>query len=208
MHKLERPSPAPSTLSQTRHLSNNWEHPKWSADHKKPIMDALCEMQANRCAYCEGVLEKNTGHIEHFKKRSLFPELTFCWDNLFYSCLSEEHCGKKKDKVIKTQENNLKLIDPCKENPEHFLVFSYDGVIAPRTNLSHEASLRANFTISALNLNEPKLVQQRKNILRQYEWLMQYSTEEIDDYLTTDVIKGLPYITAIYHYFGKRFVSY
>lgn len=204
MHKLSRQPTEPNALYYAREKCKDWGDLA-VCKYRSRIAEALCQMQNNLCAYCECKLENGAGHIEHFRKRVLFPELTFCWENLFYSCMSEKHCGRKKDRNVTRKEDYLNLIDPSKENPEYFFVFTYDGKIASRTSLSTRERKRAEVTIEVFNLNDPALVQARKNTIKQFEWLMGY--KNCVDATLSELPHGQPYITAIYHFFDKRVVT-
>ena len=213
MHKLTRTT-EPQELVQARADGlQHWDHFPQSA--KKVVRDKLLLMQNFRCAYCECVLRNDSedgerehkGHIEHFKRKSRFfyPELTFIWGNLFYSCSKRKTCGRHKDCHVKSKEQYCLLIDPCRDNPEDFLVFDDRGRVSARSDLSISDKRRAEFTIDAFQLNDPDLIKTRKDYLKYYEWLEKYPNEYINSYLSE--IKDEPFITAIYHYFGKRVVS-
>ena len=68
------------------------------------------------CAYCEGKFDDTSyAQIDHFKPKSLFPELCFDYNNMNYSC---EKCNN-----YKSNKFNEKLINPSEENPEEHLKF-------------------------------------------------------------------------------------
>ena len=210
MHKIDRISPEPQELISARENYSRWD--EFPSREKKQVRDTLLIMQDFRCAYCERQLHPDNytdadqwdGHIEHFRRKDqhFHPELTFVWDNLFYSCLIGNTCGKHKDFFVKSKEDYVLLIDPCKDNPEDYFVFTCTGRIEIRSNLSELDQKRADFTLKAFNLNEPGLVRKRKTTLDSYKWLKNYSREEQDENLLE--VQQQPFITAIYHYFGKR----
>lgn len=119
-------------------------------------------------------------HIDHFRKRSLFPKPkdVFDWNNL----ILDEHnvnCGADyKDAIIKTVPDNLKLIDPISENPHLFFTYMLNGHIKPQNGLSAQNKDRAEFTINAFNLNHPSLCEQRKNIIR---LIREYKSQDLSD---------------------------
>lgn len=220
MHKLTRPWPEPTALGKARSTAGmNWDD--LDILDRDSIRDALLDMQAHRCAYCECSLKGQidgagdvqrqvwNGHIEHFRRKqsSFHPELTFDWNNLFYTCLSDGRCGNYKDQFIKNKAQYQKLIDPCLDNPEAFLVFSSNGLIAVRSGLSSADRTRAEFTILAFNLNAPRLVQRRKELLKGYKWLQTCPDEDQICCLSTMKTDGTPFITAISHVLGKRVCS-
>ena len=199
MHKHVRPPEEPSVLQDARGRGARWED--FSHEEKQAVQAVLLEIQNRRCAYCERALREGKGHIEHFRKRALYPNKTFEWKNLFYSCCEETSCGKRKDNAVRIREDNERLIDPCEENPEDFFVFDDRGQIAVRSTVSGGDRQRAEFTIRAFGLNGPRLVQARRDNLKQYEWLEQYP-DQVQEYLSA--IASVPFITSIYHCFGQR----
>ena len=212
MHKLMRTAEPPALAQARADGLSNWDD--FNNQDKKTVRDELLLMQDFRCAYCERQIhalrteDKWEGHIEQFRRKDqhFLPELTFVWDNLFYSCRTGATCGRFKDGFITKKEQYDWLIDPCKENPEDFLIFDDQGRISPRTDLTESDKKRAEFTIKTFNLNEPELMLARKRLQKKYDWLKQCSQQEINAYLNSSVKKE-PFITAIYQYFGKRVVS-
>lgn len=201
MHKFVRPVEEPSVLKDAKKRGAKWDN--FHASERAVVRKRLLEMQHNRCAYCERVVSEGKGHIEHFRKRALYPDKTFEWKNLFYSCCEESSCGKQKDCTVRQREENERLIDPCEENPEDFFVFDDRGQIAVRSTVPGRDKQRAEFTITAFGLNEPRLVQARRDNLKQHQWLEQYP-DQVQEYLET-IVKE-PFITSIYHCFGQRLV--
>lgn len=207
MHKLVRSYPEPQVLAEARQNGvEDWDH--FPSAKKKEVQLDLLVMQDERCAYCESALDLAEGHIEHFRRKNKdwFPELTFVWDNLYYSCMGNGTCGCHKDRVLEKDQVDM-LIDPCKDNPEDYLVFTPDGEVNPRPALSESDRARAELTIDVFNLRHPALCQKRANEIRKYAWMRdsEYSSDEIDEYLALTKIDQ--YVTAICHSLGKRVVA-
>jgi len=170
------------------------------------IWTQLDAMQGQRCAYCEADIVEGDREIEHFRQRSRYPQGTYAWDNLFGSCKRTDTCGKHKDTC--GPYTHTDLIKPDIEDPEAFLVFSPDGAVHPRANLSPADRHRAAETIRIFNLNGV-LRQIRRSELCGYlqtaesfaemaanfdesEWLPLLQSE-------LDNTAHLPYATAIKH---------
>lgn len=83
---------------------------------KKPVKNALYDMFCGKCAYCESKEELSAAHIEHFKPKSNYIDLTFDWNNLLYSCRVCNDTGHKGDKFPLDAQGNDLLIDPTDEN--------------------------------------------------------------------------------------------
>ena len=120
----------------------------------------LKEEQGGLCAYTEMRISAHasSSHIDHFRKRSLFRELTFDYNNLVVSCNSEFFSAKYKDKRCRPADYEL-LINPVTENPRDHLQYTFTGKVIPRAH-----SERGARTIELLNLNHPALVERRKHI--------------------------------------------
>ena len=128
-------------------------------EEKKIITEYLKKNeQEGMCAYCESKLKENSYHIEHFRKRSLFPELTFDYNNLFLSCNNENSCGKHKDRYGLTKDEFNTIYSPLNINLDEF-EYSYTGEILGKTP-------KAKKTIDVFNLNERSLVEKRKTIIK------------------------------------------
>ena len=165
MHRLQRPSGPPELAEAPARGASHWND--LEPHERAAIRRALKAMQEDRCAYCEGIL-KDRCHIDHFRKRSDFPRRTFDWANLYLSCNVPHHCAHHKDNLHGDDAPRYDdLIDPCRDDPEDFLVFLSDGSITPREHLGDNERRRAIETIRVFQLNHPALVFARRNIVRQ-----------------------------------------
>ncbi|RUM61225.1 MAG: TIGR02646 family protein [Persephonella sp.] len=143
----------------------NWDNLR--GEEKKIIAEYLKKNeQKGMCAYCESKLKENSYHIEHFRKRSLFPELTFDYNNLFLSCNNENSCGKHKDRYGLTKDEFNTIYSPLYINLDEF-EYSYTGEILGKTP-------KAKKTIEVFNLNERSLVEKRKKIIKSIEFCREY----------------------------------
>lgn len=146
----------------------------WSNFSTSSQGDALRQAKASEqnglCAYCECRLTGNDGallggvaHIDHFHRRSEHPELTFNWDNLFLSCKKSSQCGIHKDnKKMHTED----IIHPHHEQPQEYITFISDSAFGVYTRaLPNGNRTRADYTITAFNLNTPELVALRHHAL-------------------------------------------
>ena len=214
MHKLDRSAVAkPACLASYNYPQNTWEDV--SSSDKRQIRNSLKKMQDCRCAYCEGPIYSNNGHIEHFRRKTpaYFPSLTFAWSNLFLSCDSCEHCGHYKDGPSAGCYNSDDLVKPDKDDPDQFFYFHSSGEVLPRSGIDTVQSRRAKETIRVFNLNCGVLKAARQRALRIYqerdlgflEELMELE-EEARQLFISDEIKNTrsdPYWTVIRHFFEK-----
>lgn len=135
------------------------------------------------CGYCERPCDLNQGgkqnsnEVDHFRPRSLFPELTFAWENLVYVC---RRCNQAKgnqfpgknpmpDLAINALNSEAhsygkQFVDPleddgyvnprdARERAETFFVFNSSGEILPNPNLDDQRWSKARRTIRDFDLN-------------------------------------------------------
>lgn len=151
MKRLFR-GPAPQCLARFRPGTDAWDGQK--VDEAKPLIwQALTAMQGELCAYCEGSLVDLGRHIEHFCQRSVYPNRTFDWDNLFGACDRRDSCGHYKDRPRAPDYDCGDLVNPAVEDPDQFFIIRDTGRIEPRPGLSARHRVRAELTIRVFNLN-------------------------------------------------------
>ena len=124
MHKVKR-NKAPETLvrKQKNVIIKEYNKNDWKLTNKErmDLLESLCDMYSGCCAYCEGSLNiTSSAHIDHFRPRNLFPQLTYEYDNLNYSC---EKCNRNKSNLWDED-----YFSPSEENPEKHIKFK--GILA------------------------------------------------------------------------------
>ena len=154
MHRLHRDSQAPACLCRYQHGQDKWGMQSPTPVERAEIWEKLNAMQGSRCAYCEVMIASDNRHIEHFRQRNRYPQGTFDWSNLFGSCNRKGTCGDHKDNC--GSYDHTVLIKPDQDNPDDFLVFTPDGYVSPRADLTEEQRHRATETIRIFNLNGPE----------------------------------------------------
>ncbi len=167
-----------------------------SRKQNKPFEEVLQKLTdmcagAKRCCYCE---DSMADEVEHIAPKSLYPELTFVWENYLYSCGpcngpknnqwaifsltdgSLQHLAHPQSGPAEPFEpGNPLLINPRFESPEEWMVLSID-LASNRLNFrplaDHESSVefqRAEYTIKVLGLNiRSKLGEARKTAYGNY----------------------------------------
>lgn len=127
------------------------------------IKTALIYMSNDKCAFCEKYIE--IGEIEHFFPKSLYPEYTFEWTNLFWVC---KNCNLSKSAF---DTYNFPIVHPVTDNPEDY--FIYEGLqieVAP-----HSPDFKkAERTIDVCGLWRTTLLKPRSSVLSQFH-INQYS---------------------------------
>lgn len=115
------------------------------------------------CAYCllHELLAAGAGNFEldHFRPKSLFPDLADDYFNLFYSChVCNQYKGATWPSADLSKEG-FGYLDFCRESfGEHFRERA-DGFWEPLTR-------RAEYTAARLRLNRPHLVEIRRLLRR------------------------------------------
>ncbi len=131
------------------------ENTKRAVWKKTYIIESLLQSSHRKCCYCECRLNVagNYMEVEHFKPKSIFPDLVVDWDNLLPSC---KRCNGNKSSF---DTNKKPIIDPSKIDPgDHLRMMSYR--LRPR-----KGSEIGKTTIDLLLLNDSdKLVYPRFEI--------------------------------------------
>ena len=143
---------------------------------------ALSQMSsvAQRCHYCE---DSFADEVEHIQPKTLYPELTFAWENYLYVCgpcngpksnrfavinaqgVFVDVSRSSADPVAPPSAGAPALINPRVEDPLDFLTLDLIDTFyfIPLESLAPEPRRRADYTIELLRLNErPHLVEMRR----------------------------------------------
>lgn len=211
MHKLDRSTnPAPLCLAEYDYLQHSWCD--ITSTHKQAVRRSLVKMQGERCAYCEGP-PNSDGHIEHFRRKNPahFPELTFEWDNLFFACGSQDHCGHYKDRPRAPQYNPDHLVKPDVHDPDQVFYFHSSGEVRARPKLVGDNAIRASETIRVFNLNSGALKAARRRAIQSYfkrdphilDGLLAFDPQERQAFIAEEIeaTRSDPYCTTIRHLF-------
>lgn len=157
MIQLSRP-PKPQKLSDNEEkLSADYEADRTkSVWNKKYIREALLEMSHNKCCYCECKIGRGERemHVDHFKPKSIYPELVVAWENLFPAC---PHCNKEKSDH---DSGEYSIINPVDDNPkDYFYLRDYRYCCFDNTDNS-----KARRTLGVLSLNDST-----ENVIKRYQ---------------------------------------
>lgn len=144
------------TTRLMKHINNGTDVPyALSIKYKEPdIKRTIKEETCEKCAYCESkVTQVYPGDVEHIIPKSVYPRLTFTWQNLTFVCFNCNN--KKRDYVSK----DLKLINPYKDTPSnHLRPF---GPLIMQVN----GDARGEFTIKKIDLNREPLRERRNEAI-------------------------------------------
>ncbi len=171
----------------------------------REVFNDLVDLFQNKCAYCESVIEDAT--IDHFRPSDGVSDrkgqseegyyyLSYSWFNLYLSCYE---CQRYKSNYFPVIGSRIKppnakiyldydrlqkyiseelplLIDPCDVRAHEEVQFGYnrEGNIIPRSE-------KAEYTIELLQLNRPRLVEERHDRIQYLSNLLTSITFDKDD---------------------------
>ena len=141
------------------------------------IKDNLIELFNGKCAYCESkITHIDYGHIEHYRPKDAFPDLTFEWDNLLLSCSLCNGPTQKGNKFPEASDDGP-ILNPCIDDPSLHLKFIYDN----NTKLAsiYGKTNRGSTTETVIGLNRYDLRMYRSRWIKQILFLM--ARASIDD---------------------------
>ncbi len=133
---------------------------------KNDVYESLLKEQGFICAYCSRPIIRTNCHIEHYRPKSVYKELTFTYTNLIASCQGEDerkprtpvHCGHKKGAWY---DEEL-MVSPLDPRCETYFRYIGSGEIAPVQGVKEEA---AKTTINKLALDIDKLRRLRRTAI-------------------------------------------
>lgn len=167
VHGLE-----PQQLTLFRQQYPNATHADFSAQHfqavKRIVKVQLNSEQGGLCVYCERPLDAQEGQIEHIKPKSganAHPHLTFMYTNYAHSCLNEKTCGSKK-------QAGILPIEPTQQGCNDQFFLNQDGSIDPILGLTRTQKHPVIQTRDMLGLQNPDLVRDREQWIKQIQILI------------------------------------
>ena len=185
MHWVDR-GPEPVGLEQIRaNYTPQWvlhyrggKGPRPSDSRWRDFYNDLKKIFGGFCVYCE---ERSKGEIDHFRPKSLHPELVYSWQNWLFACRS---CNNAKGDKWPLGG----YVDPCAKSsaarPEQYFTFDTEtGEILPKGGLSPRRRLKALRTIEDLRLNEWHHLKNRVEWL----WMISNAIPNDHDSLVPDV---------------------
>lgn len=176
---------APACLKEAERRGMSWEEfVKNDRDGYKQCRQQLNKEQQVVCAYSEVPLDDSrvTVHIDHFRKKSIYPELRFKWENLFAAIKDRPYGADYKDNIIDGNNHVVfytNILSPVTPHLQNYFHYATNGVIEPSAGLSEENQHKAKETIRVFNLNASELVNRRQTIIDQISSYQDLTDEEI-----------------------------
>jgi uncharacterized protein (TIGR02646 family) len=147
----------------------NWDN--FQKPEKVEVHEALLTEQGHICCYCGQRIARAESHIEHFRPRTSFPELTLNYNNLLASCpgyteevpnvpnRSQEFCGQAKG----AWHDEILTISPLQPDCATYFRYTSKGKILPAQDPVKAPA--AAMTIDKLALNHRQLTRGRERAI-------------------------------------------
>lgn len=141
------------------------------------IKNSLFDSSLQKCAFCETKPgESGNIEVEHFAPKSIYPTMTFKWENFLPAC---RKCNESKDDHDTIKEP---IVNPYDLDPEE--VFHYKDIkISANDNLYKEIG---ELTIKVCGLNSVRLLKPRADILVSLHGFSDSLEDAIKDYKQAD----------------------
>ena len=141
----------------------------------KEIRDALSS-KSTKCIYCESLINVTSFvNVEHYYPKSLYPEKTYIWDNLFPCC---SYCNSKKGSFDTKTEP---FIHPVIDDPESR--FKYDDCVISCADPNDKGAINV---IEKCDLKRTSLCRALSSILLsflEYRERLEKSIQKYDGYI-------------------------
>lgn len=125
--------------------------------------------QSGLSAYTEKPVSEAL-HIDHFRKKSMFPTLMFDYSNFFVDEYNDNYGACYKDKsagvTVETYNGPVRIFDPAIENMSLFIEYTLDGKMIPKQGVGYAIGARVRETIRVFNLNHKAIRDIRRDIIR------------------------------------------
>ncbi|MCB1132300.1 MAG: hypothetical protein KDN05_14310, partial [Verrucomicrobiae bacterium] len=166
MHRWTRP-PEPAELSAKceeltkafiaeKNASGKTPHCKWphvtNADGEVETLQKMFSRHTHEhCNYCDSIMRYSSRDtIDHFLPKSIFPDLSYAWENLYLCCDGCQRKGTDFDREV------LRPDEPGYSFARYFR-FHLDGNISVIARKDPDRR-RAEITIRVLKLDHPDLI--------------------------------------------------
>lgn len=145
-------------------------------------------------AYTELPLGDST-HIDHFRKRSMYPQLTFEYYNMLVDDRNDNYgaCHKDHPKTkvrMETFDGKTRIFNPVEENMTEYISFSANGEMLVNTK-DETIAERVRETIRVFNLNHPSLMARRAEMIKNVYYCRQGAMDD-DEIRSCLKNSGLP----------------
>lgn len=176
----------------------------WNEFHAKhqvvynDIREYICIIEQDcLCGYTElPINDIQRSHVDHYRKKSLFTDMEFDWNNFVISVIDNNFGANHKDNnYCNCKEDYCQILNPIEDSCECYFEYTNLGEIEPKKGIEQSIQEKARKTIEVFNLNHESLTERRKTILS--------AIISVKDQLTNDMIQ-----TALANNGFKSFIEY
>lgn len=159
------------------------------------IRKILIEDFRNNCGYCGSIRPTPTsegtrtprGHVDHYRAKSVYPELTYVWTNYIWSC---ESCNVEKGEF---DDHEHPILNPCELNDCELVEFIIDtGAYCLKKN-NKLYYLRFRHTEKKTMINANEIIRKRKNkvksLIQQFETINKFNKVSKNNDMIYELIK-------------------
>lgn len=180
-------SDSPACLSDAKRKGWSWddfvENDRRGYQSCRQVADSE---QRGECAYTELPLnnQQTIIHLDHFRKKSIYPNLRFDWNNLFAAVKDHRFGAGYKDNIVDGKNAGqiyCQVLSPLTSELNAYFHYATNGEIEPKSGLTEDDKSRAEKTIELFNLNESELVSRRRTIIAQISNYRDLSESDIRD---------------------------
>lgn len=174
MRKINKGNPIPCFIDMiTKDKPGNWDelHTKHKIVYQDTKFSICVDEQDCLCGYTElPINDIINSHIDHYRKRSIFPHLTFEWNNFIVSVMDNDFGANYKDhNYCKCKNDYDCILNPVEDDCQNYFSYTCLGEIKPRKGIDAVMSKKAENTIKAFNLQHEALQRRRASILSHIE---------------------------------------
>ena len=169
----------------------NWDdfHARGKTIFEESRFHILSEEQNYCCGYTEIYIDDLIDcHIDHYRKKSIFPALEFEWNNFIVATKDNEFGANHKDSVYKIHQDEYNtILNPAIDDVSRYFKYTEWGEIEANTdNLTEDEIEKANKTIEVFNLKHKSLTERRKDIINMIKSMVgQFTLTELKQHLST-----------------------
>ena len=150
-------------------------------------------------AYTEQPLNERLWHIVHFRKRDLYPNLTFSYNNFLVDNRNDNYGACYKDghktKISRADfDHSESIFNPVEENLSQHVIYNARGEMLPALGLENSLFARVEKTIRVFNLNHSILVKRRSDLIQD---INHYINGGLDASAISDCLKDQGFTSLI-----------
>jgi len=136
-------------------------HKKYKNIYEDTRWQILIDEQNQLCGYTELYIENlEDSHIDHYKKREHFPNLTFEWNNLVVATKDNDFGANYKDNTYQLEKTEYtSIFNPVTDSVEEYFYYDEFGMI-------REIEGKVKKTVEVFHLNDSYLKERRAKVIK------------------------------------------